>query len=142
MLIVILIGLTLLVTCLKDTPKMRAIMAFIYPAAVFQSIIPAINPDYFHLIAGGFDLLVIVMLAVFFRSGWLVLLLALVSAGSIFVNYYGWMMYEAGRSAQSYDSVFLGIYVFIFAVSLMEWWNIAGASGYHSLVRRIGNIGH
>lgn len=142
MLILILIAMTMLVTCFRDSEKMRAIAAFIYPAAMFQLLIPCLNPDYFHVVAGGFDLLVIVMLAMFFRSGWLVLLLALISAGSIFVNYYGWMMYEAGRSAQSYDSVFLGIYLFIFAVSLMEWLNIAGAPRYHSLVRRISNIGH
>lgn len=142
MLIMALIAMTLLVTCFHDSPKMNAIMAFIYPAAIFQLLIPIIKPDYFHLVGGSLDLLVIVILAIFFRSGWLVLLLALVSAGSIFANYYGWMMYEIGKSADSYDSVFVGIYAFIFAVSLMEWWNIAGASGYHSLVRRLGLFGN
>lgn len=142
MLIVTLIIATMMITCLVDSPKMSAILAFTFPAALFQALVPIIKPDFFHLLGGGLDLLVIAMLAIFFRSGWVVLVLAIISGFSIYANYYGWMMYQSGASAVNYDSIFAGVYAFILLLTIMEWWNVAGASGYHSLVRRFRNFSH
>lgn len=142
MLIVTLVIATLLITSFVDSPKMSAILAFIFPAAAFQAMNAIINPDYFHLLGGGLDLLVIAMLAVLFRSGWVVLVLAIISGFSIYANYYGWMMYELRQPAVNYDEIFTGIYVFVLLLTIMEWWNVAGASGYHSMVRRFRNFGY
>jgi len=136
------ITLTFLVSLLDSSQKMNIIRCFIFPAVIFQASIPFIKPDYFHLIGGFFDLLVVLLLARFFRSGWLVLTLAAISTFSIFANYYGWVMYESGRSAQSYDSIFLAIYIFVFVISLMEWLGNDRAPRYNSLVRRNRNISH
>jgi hypothetical protein len=51
-------------------------------------------------------------------------------------------MYLARQSAANYDSVFVGIYAFVLLLTIMEWWNVAGASGYYSLVRRFRDFGH
>lgn len=142
MLIIALIIATLFVVCFFESKRMSAILTFIAPAALFQALAPIIDPDFFHLLGGGFDLLVIVMLAFIFRSGWVVLILAVISGLSICANYYGWLLYQSFKSPANYDSVGTGVYAFVLLMSLMEWWAIAGESGYHSLVRRFRNFGH
>lgn len=142
MLINTLIIAILLMTCFVESPKMSVILAFTLPAAMFQALIPIIKPEYFHLLGGSLDLLVIVILSFIFRSGWIVFALAFISACSIGANYYGWLMYEHHQPAASYDGIFSGVYALVLLLTIMEWWNVAGSSRYHSLVRRFRHFGY